>query len=260
MTNFSSIPIHIRLRFYGNLNHLIDPHRRGYTFTRRLPETTSVKDLIEGCGVPHTETDLILVDSRPVGFDKIVTGGERVSVFPFFHFIDLPSKYRLQYPEPKFYRFLADVNLGKLARFLRMAGFDTAYYNDVKDPQLISQMQEENRILLTRDRKLLMHRVVCHGYLVRSAHIADQLEEILERYNLFDKVNPFSRCIHCNTLLESVSKEEVLAELEPLTRKYFNRFSRCSDCEQIYWAGSHRERLHPKVKSLLKISSRQNMK
>lgn len=255
MLNSSSNIIRIKLRFYGNLNKLLKKKFRDTGFIRPLPEPTSVKDLIEGCGVPHTETDLILINSCPSAFDTVVTGGELVSVYPFFSSFDLPVKDKLQFPEPNQVRFLVDVNLGKLARYLRMSGFDAAYDNKASDPQLIKQMQKENRALLTRDKKLLMHSVVKHGYLVRSINPEDQLEEVFERYNLFGKTDSYTRCILCNTELKSVPKEAVIDDLEPLTKKYFNHFSRCPQCGQIYWRGSHRDRLNSKVKNLLKIDN-----
>src|SRR5699024_149199 len=127
-------------------------------------------------------------------------------------------------------RFMVDVNLGKLARYLRIAGFDAAYQNDAEDDELIARMQTEQCILLTRDRKLLMRKVVRHGYLPRSDNAAEQLEEVLRRFQLVDKINAFSRCPHCNGLLRSVPKEQVLHRLEPLTKRYFDTFSQCPDC------------------------------
>ncbi len=74
------------------------------------------------------------------------------------------------------------------------------------------------------------------------------------RFDLFDDTNPFSRCPNCNGVLQSVSKEEVIDRLEPLTKQYFDDFSQCPDCGQIYWAGSHRRRLDERVKEILEIS------
>lgn len=242
--------IGVTLRFYGDLNELLSHRREGPAFRRRLPGPTSVKDLIEGCGVPHTEVDLILIDGEPAAFDRLIEGGEYVSIYPFFDSLAMPEADRLQraLSHP---RFLADVNLGKLSRYLRMAGFDTAYRNDAGDADLIEQMQEEHRVLLTRDRKLLMHKVVDHGYLPRSDDPAEQLLEVLRRFDLFEKVHPFSRCPHCNGVLQEVPKEEVIDRLEPLTKRHFDRFSQCPGCGQVYWAGSHRRRLDPRVRKIL---------
>lgn len=254
MVQASIDTISITLRFYGDLRTLLyrTPDRR--TLERNLPEPTSVKDLIEGCGVPHTEVDLILSDEHPVDYSTIVKGGEYISVYPFFNSLKLLSEYRLQIPSLENPRFIVDVNLGKLARYLRLAGFDTVYRNNFEDDELIKIMLDENRTLLTRDRKLLMRNAVKSGYLPRSDNPAEQLEEVLKRFDLFDIVNPYSRCINCNGILESVSKEKIIDELEPLTKKYFNQFSQCIDCGQIYWKGSHRERLDSKVQKILGLN------
>lgn len=254
MVQASIDTISITLRFYGDLRNLLYRTPDGLTLERTLPEPTSVKDLIEGCGVPHTEVDLILSDGHPIDFSTLVKGGEHLSVYPFFNSLTISPEYRLQIPSLKNPTFIVDVNLGKLARYLRLAGFDTTYKNNVKDHELIEIMLEEKRTLLTRDRKLLMRNAVKSGYLPRSDNPTEQLDEVLKRFGLFDSVNPYSRCINCNGILESVSKEKIIDELEPLTKKYFNQFSQCTDCGQIYWKGSHRERLDPTVQKILGLN------
>jgi len=245
--------LRITLRFYGNLNNLLWEGSAGPTVTRQLPAPTSVKDLIEGCGVPHTEVDLILANGQSVDFSYLVQENQQISVYPFFNHFDIPASDRLQKQTLPYNRFLADENVGKLARYLRMAGFDTAYVQEKSDKEIIDQMLGEQRALLSRDRKLLMHNVVEHGYLPRSDDPAEQLREICHRFDLFEHVQPFSRCPNCNGLLESVSKEEIIDRLEPLTKKHFNNFSQCPDCGQIYWAGSHRRRLDERVKKMLNL-------
>jgi len=247
-------PLLVHLRFYEELNDFLSPDRHKKEFGRILPETTSVKDLIEGCGVPHTEVDLILVNGEPSDFDRQIVDGDRVSVYPIFESLDISDVTRLQERPLRNPRFLVDVNLGKLAGLMRMAGFDTAYRNDAGDDELVEQMLEEDRALLTRDRRLLMRRAVQKGYLVRSDHPPDQLGEVIRRFDLAGMVRPFTRCMHCNGLLHRVDKEEVMHRLRPLTKKYYDTFSQCSGCRRIYWRGSHYERLHPKVRSLLGLS------
>lgn len=253
MNKTSKSTLRVCLRFYGDLKDLLYSKHDRTGLERILPEPTSVKDLIEGCGVPHTEVDLILVNGISSGFSHLIKGGEFVSVYPFFNTVEIPEANRLQQRKLPNPRFVVDVNLGKLARYLRMAGFDTAYQNHSKDEELIETMLEEDRALLTRDRKLLMHNVVKTGYLPRSNRGEEQLEEILKRFGLFGAVNPFTRCIHCNGVLKSVDKKKILNQLEPLTKKHYEQFSQCPDCEQIYWRGSHRTRLHPNVQEILKL-------
>jgi len=245
--------IHVYIRFYGPLNTLLSKKRSGITFKRILPEPTSVKDLIEGCGVPHTEVDLVLVNGRKAALDDPVQGGERISIFPVFLSLDLPESDRIQIRSLQSPSFVVDVNLGKLTGYLRMAGFDSKYRNDAKDKDLIKTMLEEDRVLLTRDRRLLMHKVVEKGYLVRSDQPVEQLEEVIIRFDIFEKIRSFTRCVHCNGLLKEVSKREVLDQLEPLTRRYYDRFSKCSNCGQIFWPGSHRDRLNSNLQKILDI-------
>lgn len=254
MSKSSAQTIQPTIRFYGDLIDLVSKIDSGQKMIKRsLSDPTSIKDLIEGCGVPHTEVDFILVDDEPVDFSYKVTGDERISVFPFFNSLEIPDSQRLQFEKPDKLLFLVDVNLGKLAKHLRLAGFDTAYKNDTTDSELIQQMEEENRILLTRDRKLLMRNAVKIGYLPRSDNPTEQLEEVFKRFDMFDDIQPYSRCINCNGVLERVSKESVIDHLEPLTKKYFEEFSQCPKCGQVYWKGSHRNRLDSTIERLLKL-------
>lgn len=242
------------IRFYGDLLDLASGESSDKRVIERpLSEPTSVKDLIESCGIPHTEVDFILVDHKAVDFSYLITGNERISVYPFFNSLEISKTKRLQVAKPDKLLFLADVNLGKLAKHLRLAGFDTAYSNDATDSDLIEQMQEEHRVLLTRDRKLLMRNAVKIGYLPRSDNPAEQLNEVFKRFDLFDKIQPYSRCVNCNGVLESVSKESVMDQLETLTKKYFEEFSQCPECGQVYWRGSHRNRLDSTIERLLKL-------
>lgn len=245
--------LRVTLRFYGDLNDLLFSKFVGPLVYRVLAGPTSAKDLIEGCGVPHTEVDLILSNNQPVDFSFLVDKDQQISVYPFFNHIDIPANERLQKSTLPHNRFLVDTNLGKLARYLRMAGFDTAYVRGLSDREIISQMLGEKRALLSRDRKLLMHKVIRHGYLPRSDDPAEQLQEVFRRFKLHNQTIPFSRCANCNNILRPVSKEEIMDQLEPLTKKYFDDFSQCPNCEQIYWAGSHRRRLDERVKGLLGV-------
>ena len=140
-------------------------------------------------------------------------------------------------------RFVVDNHLGRMAYYLRMLGFDTLYRNDYQDDELAQTAEQEGRILLTRDRRLFMRNQVQRGYWVRSLSPRQQILEVVQRYNLKAQITPFRRCIRCNGILQLVSKEAVLDRLEPLTRLYFDDFRICPDCQQVYWKGSHYERM-----------------
>ncbi len=241
-------PFTIRLKFHGDLPFFLGSKTRPETVERALGEKTSVKDVIESCGVPHPEVDLILVDGRPVNFGYALEWDADVDVYPVRLSCTLFEKHRLQVPRIKY--FIADGHLGKLARDLRLLGFDVAYDRDADDRQLLAIMRESNRALLTRDRRLLMHTIVQHGYYLRSQNPINQTIEVLRRFDLFSAIAPFTRCLRCNAPLEEVKKNEVIQRLEPLTKIYYEEFRRCMGCGQIYWAGSHFSKLQERLEEI----------
>jgi uncharacterized protein with PIN domain len=140
-------------------------------------------------------------------------------------------------------RFVLDCHLGRLTAQMRMLGFDCLYENDFNDEQLTEIAIQEERILLTRDRRLLMRKVIQHGYCLRSLDPLEQLTEIIRRFELTDSIQPFHRCLRCNHPLEPAEKESIIDRLEPLTKLYFDEFHICPACGQIYWKGSHYDQM-----------------
>ena len=212
----------IRLRFHGDLPFFLGS--KISTVERRLSERTSIKDVIEACGVPHTEVGLILVNGEPVNFAAILAQ-------------DIE-------------RFVADGHLGKLVRDLRLLGIDVIYDPGAEDRQLLDIATTENRALLTRDRRLLMHAILPNGYYLRSQDPLEQTLEVLRRFNLGSALAPFTRCLRCNAPLKPAEKESVLNQLEPLTKIYYEQFRRCSGCGQVYWSGSHFDKLRARVEEV----------
>ena len=218
----------VALTFRGGLSYFLRREHRDADLVRRtLVEKTAVKDVIESCGVPHPEVDLIVVEGvGAIDFSWQVTGPVALKIYgaPAPAEI-LPSAQRLQGGAPV--RFVADGHLGKLVRNLRLLGFDTAYERDADDPRLLRIMADENRTLLTRDRPLLMHGIVRHGYCPRSDGSEEQTREVLRRFGLHPAPSEFfTRCLHCNGSLVPAAKPDVLAELahEPLTLRYYDDF------------------------------------
>lgn len=242
--------IEVELRFYEELNDFLARERRKKSFRHRFRGVRSVKDLIESLGVPHTEIDVILVDGESVGFEHRLTGGERVAVYPTFERFDVSSLTRLR-PEPlRETKFIADVHLGKLARYLRLLGLDTAYERELDDAGIAHRAEAEHRIVLTRDRGLLKRNAVTHGHAVRSMDPDAQLLEIVDAFDLRGRTAPFSRCLKCNGRVRPVSRELVLHRLPKYTRLAYDRFHRCDDCDAVYWAGAHFERLRALIDSV----------
>ena len=230
-------------RFYEELNDFLPPERRRIDFAYSVAGTRSVKDAIEAIGVPHTEVDLILVDGHSVGFERVLRGGERVAVYPVFERLDIAPLQHLR-PRPlREPRFVLDTHLGKLARHLRMAGFDCLYRNDYRDSELITAALAEHRIILTRDKGLLKQRLVTHGYFVRRSNAEEQLREVVRALQLQSGLRPFTRCRECNSELREVPKAEVLARLPQKVRGAYERFQLCPGCGRIYWEGTHYARL-----------------
>ena len=227
-----------QFHFHPELEFFLSPGRRGAAAVVSFKGRQSVKHLIESLGVPHTEVGTLLVNGRETGLGHITKNGERVEVWPAAPGCPLAP------------RFLLDSHLGRLTAHLRMLGFDCLYRNDYTDADLAELAGREARILLSRDRRLLMRKVVQYGYCLRSLEPQEQLIEVVRRFQLADKIVPFRRCLRCNTPLEPVSKEKVLDRLEPLTKKYFDEFRLCPACDQVYWKGSHYERMQRLIEQL----------
>lgn len=197
-----------------------------------------MKHLAESLGVPHPEIGRVQVNGQEEALNVITQDGDHVEVYP------IPDGY---VGEP---RFVLDNHLGRLAAYLRMLGFDCLYYTDYDDEQLAEIAGREGRILLSRDRRLLMRKAVADGYCLRSLDSVEQLTEVVQRFDLSQRATPFHRCLRCNHLLEPVSKEAVLDRLEPLTKQYFDEFHICPACGQIYWKGSHYDRMQKLVERI----------
>jgi len=241
-------PFKVRLCFHGDLNVFLGSKAGDAVIERRLAEKTSIKDIIESCGVPHPEVDLILVDEQTVGFDHTLANDAKVEVFPVQNRGTVHTDKRLQ--TIGISRFVADGHLGGLTRNLRLLGFDVAYRQNADDRQLLEVMARENRALLTRDRRLLMHSIVQHGYYPRSQNPDEQTIEVVRRFDISELIASFTRCLRCNAPLEEATKADVIDKLEPLTKIYYNQFHRCPDCKQIYWSGSHFPKLQKRIQQI----------
>jgi uncharacterized protein with PIN domain len=237
-------------RFYAELNDFLPTARRGIAFTHAFTGTPSVKDVVEALGVPHTEIDLVLADGVSVDFGWRLHDGARVGVYPVFESIDVAEVTRVRAAPLRELRFVLDVHLGRLARHLRMLGFDAAWDGAADDAALAATASREHRILLTRDRGLLKRRAVTHGYCVRASAPRLQLTEVVRRLDLARAITPFSRCLRCNGLLVPVAKAEVADRLPPRVRERQQAFRRCAGCGRVYWAGTHHERMTGLVASL----------
>jgi uncharacterized protein with PIN domain len=242
---------YVDVRAYAELNDFLPAESRGVAVRRPFRSHQTVKDVLEAMGIPHTEVDLILVNGSSRDFSYRPNVGDRIAAYPMFEALDVGSTARLRSGPLRDTRFVVDVNLGRLARLLRVLGFDVWWSSDADDATLADVSLGEQRILLTRDRGLLKRRAITHGLFVHSQDPEQQTLEVIKRLDLAQRLAPFTRCVRCNGTLAAVPKDEVIDQLEPLTRQYYEKFSRCTQCGRIYWPGSHYAKLVRLVERLL---------
>ncbi|GAB3544681.1 Mut7-C RNAse domain-containing protein [Spirosoma fluminis] len=227
----------------GSLNDFLARNRRYVAFVHTFGARVSVKDVIESLGVPHPEIGLLLANNESVDFTYLIQEQDVISAYPAFSQLPLTVISTVQ-PEPlSEYRFVLDVHLGTLATYLRMLGFDTLYRNDYDDEELARISHQETRVLLTRDRGLLMRTIVEYGYFLRNTNPEKQLIEVLQRFGLAAAIRPFARCLACNGLPEPIDKAIVIDQLPPNVREGQDRFWQCQHCGRIYWEGTHYQRM-----------------
>ncbi len=241
-------------RFYAELNDFLPPESRGKRLERYFDVIGPVKDLIESFGVPHTEVDLVLINGESAAFSRPVRDGDRISVYPVFASIDVSSVSQVRPLPLRAPWFVLDVHLGRLAAYLRMGGFDALYRNNASDSDLVAVVGRDRRVLLTRDRYLLMRSDVDRGYWVRSTNPQQQLMEVVRRFDLLDRMQPFTRCMKCNGSLELVRRDDILDRL-PAKVQGKQDFRLCSGCGALYWEGTHHARM-TKILEWLKANSR----
>ena len=167
--------------FLGRLKDFLPANQRDLSIRMTFHGRQSIKHLAESLGVPHPEVGRVYINGQEGPLNTITQDGDQVQVHP------IPDGY------PADPRFLLDNHLGRLAAYLRMLGFDCLYRNDYSDEELASILQQEERILLSRDRRLLMRKVVTHGYCPRSLDSLEQLSEVVQRFDLAKRVVPFHR-------------------------------------------------------------------
>lgn len=247
----------VTIRFYEELNFFLKKEQQKQTITAEAAEGQTVKDLVESFSVPHVEVDLILINGQPVDFSYQVKAEDRISVYPVFERLDISSVNRLR-PEPlREPRFIADVHLGTLARRLRILGFYTEYKNRADDSYLAERSREEELILLTRDRQLLMRKIVSRGLYVKNTHPTEQVREVVARLDLYAKLRPFSRCVACNGFLrvlptEGPEWEAHREKIPPGVRRWCTTYRICESCGKVFWRGSHLNRLNTLLEQLEK--------
>jgi len=235
--------IQVCFRFYEELNDYLPEELRKVWFECRFENETSVGEKIQSLGIPLDEIDLILVNQQSKGFDYLLQDGDRISVYPVFERFDVSEISQLREKPLRNPKFICDVHLGRLCKYLRMLGWDTLYSNRYTPEEMITISRQEKRIILSRNYKLIRDREVTHSYWIRSANPLEQAKDLIGKLDLVRLADPLTRCLNCNDKLVTVEKQDILDRLQALTKKYYTEFFRCPACDQIYWKGSHFENM-----------------
>ncbi|MBN2485768.1 MAG: Mut7-C ubiquitin/RNAse domain-containing protein [Bacteroidales bacterium] len=239
-------------RFYAGLNDFLPSEKKQKPFVQFFKTPVTVRETIESMGIPLSEVNLVIVNGISSALNKQLRNGDRVAVYPEFEGIDVSPVSKLRKPKPlKHTSFILDSHLGKLAKYLRMLGFDSLYDNNFADEEIILKALKDNRIILTRDKLLLKSPVVMHGYYVRATDKHEQLREIVQKFNLYCQFKSFTRCMTCNSILIQVTKKELPVKPDQQIIATYNKFFFCRQCNKLFWKGSHFIRMEIYIRNLL---------
>ena len=148
--------------------------------------------------------------------------------------------------------FIADAMLGKLARWMRVMGCDVEYFPEISDRALSDRAQRDNRIILTRDTRLIRQRINRDkAFLVIGDHYPDQLRQVVQAFAIDPFTDLLSRCLRCNLLLVSIEKNDLADKVPPYVFETQDRFETCSQCRKIYWKATHAQQMVEQLKNVL---------
>ena len=240
-SNIDNLLYASKFKFHGSTLDFLENRFKSEKFIYNFNDNPSIKDAIEAIGIPHVEVGAIVVNGQNRLFDYLLQENDMVEVYPH-NFSNI--KTYLPFKPKKEISFLLDVHLGTLARYLRMAGFDTLYKSkDYGDAFLAEFSSIHNHIMLSRDIGLLKRAKVEFGHWVRNTDPMEQFKEIVKLYNLQEHFNPMGRCIVCNEKINRVNKTDI-KEFVPLkVYKWKEEFFQCSGCLKVYWEGSHHKKM-----------------
>jgi len=155
-------------------------------------------------------------------------------------------------------KFIVDSNVGRLARWLRIAGFDTIFINDLDDNRLVRLALSEGRVLLTKDTQILKRRVATTGrlkvILIESEEVKAQLRQVVKTLNLGDQIKPFTLCLECNQPLVPKENEEIKELVPPYVFQTQTQYMQCPVCQRVYWRGTHWQRMSRELERIVSES------
>lgn len=150
--------------------------------------------------------------------------------------------------------FICDAHLGRLARLLRLMGFDTLWRRDWTEPAIVRQVVNEGRLALSRSRSLLCRRELRRSLLVVDDRSDTQAAQVLRAYGLVDRVRLWGRCTRCNGPIRQVAKADVADRIPPKTARWLDEYFLCTDCDQLYWRGTHADALAARVADIVRMA------
>ncbi len=242
---------YIFIRCYAELNDFLPPEQQFKTFALPLVYHT-IQEVIEYLHIPPSAVDLVLINGEAASFDSYIEPENRIALYPVFEAFDISSIQKLREHPLRKVRFVADVHLGKLAKHLRLFGFDTVYSNTLTLNDILTIASTEQRIILSMNSKFHTISSVTHFYHIRTYNPFEQLINVLTRFDLWNLRLPFTRCLNCNTLFCICDRSDVAEHFIPLrVREWCSTFYYCSHCNKYYWKGSHYTRLVSFVERVL---------
>ncbi|MBN2544278.1 MAG: hypothetical protein JXB50_00685 [Spirochaetes bacterium] len=236
--------------FFGSLNDFLSDEKKGQSFVYNFKGIASVKNLFEAIGVPHPEIRKITVNNRKKDFIYKVKDNDLIKLCPFNYGINKFFLSLLSIFASIKIKFIIDVHLGKLGKYLKLCGFDVLYNWKWDDDEIIKLASSQNRIILTHDIGLLKNKKVIKGYWIRSQYPDEQIIEVIERYHLLSKIKPFKRCLHCNNILIKIPKSKIKDKIPLMIYRKYKLFFFCLKCNKIYWRGSHYYNMKKFIKRL----------
>ncbi|MCX2743138.1 hypothetical protein OO013_04640 [Mangrovivirga sp. M17] len=230
-------------RFYSILNDFLNNNQKQKSFKVTFKTPVTVRECIMAFRIPVFEIGKLLINGNPANLNTELNEHDRISIYPHFRTI-YEEGQNLEY------KFVLDAHLGKLSRYLRMLGFDTLYKNDYLDEEIRQIASTEKRIVLTRD-KLIKNTPDPAYYYVRSTEKHQQLREVVNFWGLTHHIQPFTRCMTCNSPLSKVQVEQVRDKLDNDIADRFDEFYICKKCDKVFWKGSHFKRMEKQILDLI---------
>jgi uncharacterized protein with PIN domain len=148
-------------------------------------------------------------------------------------------------------RFIVDCMLGKLAKWLKILGFDALYFSKIEDSDLLALAQKENRVLLSRDNGLIEKSRNIRTLFIESEDWSTQVEQVLNEFELWEDVSPYSRCIECNVELKDLPKKKAKNLVTPFVYEHARSFALCPECGRVFWKGTHHRDMEFKIDKIL---------